>query len=978
MNDNRITWRALGVGAFFSALFAALSIYINTKARIVFAATQISVLPYLLLVLMVLAINPLLRLVRIIRAFSLVELMVIFIMGMVSSGIPNFGLVEQVLPIAGSLMSSEWNNPQSEWSRYVVPYINDAYFLAEPGTRDAAVDYYAEMKKLNDLEETQKTAAHILNLRTRMAEAEAVLKGLESSEAAESGKDRTRKQALRRAQLDLETLRSEADVAEAAWLKLALPAHTDPNEVLRDYPDRISSQTAVTEAAKLRLKELEERAFEKVAEYRRGLPRKLSAYPGIFPMPQDDWSSYTGRLRRLVEGRAALTALKEARRVADTDPDLVPNLLRQAEEVLIPLANIETHQGRLAIVRADEELLLTRHAEVDESLKALNIRRRQAARAEALDMADDVSRLSRELQRIEDRREELRIVRERCTREFDCATNIGELVERIALLRQTVEQNGCNADEVRSEIKAILPDFAAADISLRRYFIGEVPWHVWARPLGRWTLLIGLSYLALLSLNVLIFRQWAHNEMITYPLAELPKALVYTDRPGGGMPDIFRNGLFWMGMAISGSVLGWNLLCKSQVVPGLSPLNLNNLWSDYVGNTPLQVLMNWKSEVFFTMIGLAFLIPKNISFSLWFFYLLYMCLLLILYWSGHIDTEGTSQWWYMANIKTSIGAGAMLVFASVVLYKCRRYILCVFHPSVLKDLESDEQRELRYASWAFMGASLGIVLQLWLDMGANLFYTVFFYLVLLLIIIAMVRAVAEGGLLAVKTYINPFHYVRAFCGFDKAYSAVPLFTPLLMYCGMLFLDLKVFIAPAMANALKLRNDFRMRRGAFHLALLLAIGLAAIVASLTSIMMCYDCGADNMSTWFYTGWPRSTMNTLTSMAKNPPVASTSSAIWMTVGGVLTAVIVYMRQYLFWMPHPLGLVMLVNPIMQSYWFSIFLGWLANSAITKYGHKNTYARACGFFIGLIVGELVLVSLSAIVSMITGVNINIDLNRN
>ena len=47
-------------------------------------------------------------------------------------------------------------------------------------------------------------------------------------------------------------------------------------------------------------------------------------------MPQDDWSSYTGRLRRLVED-AALTALKEARRAADTDPDLVPNLLRQAE-----------------------------------------------------------------------------------------------------------------------------------------------------------------------------------------------------------------------------------------------------------------------------------------------------------------------------------------------------------------------------------------------------------------------------------------------------------------------------------------------------------------------------------------------------------------------------------------------------------------------------------------------------------------------
>ena len=90
MNDNRITWRAVLVGAFFAALFAALSIYINSKAGIIFAATQISVLPYLLLILMVLAVNPLLRLVRFIRVFSLVELMVIFIMGMVSAGIPNF------------------------------------------------------------------------------------------------------------------------------------------------------------------------------------------------------------------------------------------------------------------------------------------------------------------------------------------------------------------------------------------------------------------------------------------------------------------------------------------------------------------------------------------------------------------------------------------------------------------------------------------------------------------------------------------------------------------------------------------------------------------------------------------------------------------------------------------------------------------------------------------------------------------------
>lgn len=977
MKDNRITLRALLVGSFFAAFFAALAIYINSQVQIQFAATQIGVLPFLLLILMVLVLNPLLRLLKRIRAFSLVELMIVFIMGMVSAGIPNFGLVEQVVPMVGSLMNEEWNNPQSEWNRYVVPFVNEAYFLAEPGTRQAAEDYYAALRKLTDMELALRAAERVLDRHARAAGADDALRRLEA-ETGGSSPPRAQRLALRRAQLECETLRAEVATAESSWQEFAAKGHAELNAVLAEYPARIAAQAGIAAEARAHLQKLEARAFEKVAQFRRGLPRGLSSFPGIFPLPQDDWSSYTGRLRRLRQGRAALTALKEARDLADKQPDLVQRRLLRVEEVLSPLADIEAQQERLELVRQEEASLVARHTEVDERLKALNVKRRQAHRGEALALESDIRELTRDLDKLDDQRQDLRLARERCAREYDCARNIGALVQTTAELRRASEQDGMDAATLRARINAMLPDFAAADISLRRYFVGEIPWQIWARPLGRWALLLGLTYVAMMTLNVLIFRQWAHNEMITYPLAELPKALVYTERPGGGMPDIFRNGLFWMGMGLSGAVLGWNLLCKSQVVPGLTPLNLLNSWSVYVVNTPLQVLMNWKSEVFFTMIGLAFLIPKNISFSLWFFYLLYMVQLLVMYWSGHIDNEGTSQWWYLANIKTSEGAGAMFVFASVVFFKCRRYILCAIRPAVLKDLEADERRELRIASWSFMGASLGIILQLWLDMGANLFYTVFFYAVTLLVVIAMVRAVAEGGLLAVKTYINPFHYVRAFCGFDQPFSAVPLFTPLLMYCGVLFLDLKVFIAPAMANALKLRDDFRMRRGAFHLAVAGAIVLAVLVSTAAALLMSYDRGADNMSSWFYTGWPRSTFNTLTSMAKNPPAASMSSAVWMTVGAAATGVVIYMRQFFFWMPHPLGLVMLVNPIMQSYWFSIFLGWLANSAITKYGHKNTYARACGFFIGLIVGELVIVMLAVAVSIVTGNNINIDLNRN
>jgi len=71
------------------------------------------------------------------------------------------------------------------------------------------------------------------------------------------------------------------------------------------------------------------------------------------------------------------------------------------------------------------------------------------------------------------------------------------------------------------------------------------------------------------------------------------------------------------------------------------------------------------------------------------------------------------------------------------------------------------------------------------------------------------------------------------------------------------------------------------------------------------------------------------------------------------------------------------MLANTLMGVYWFSIFLGWFAKSLIAKYGGKDTYAKVRGAFIGLIVGELVIVVLAMILAYSLGLYSNITLNR-
>ena len=67
------------------------------------------------------------------------------------------------------------------------------------------------------------------------------------------------------------------------------------------------------------------------------------------------------------------------------------------------------------------------------------------------------------------------------------------------------------------------------------------------------------------------------------------------------------------------------------------------------------------------------------------------------------------------------------------------------------------------------------------------------------------------------------------------------------------------------------------------------------------------------------------------------------------------LLFSRQKIFGIPHPIGLVMLINPVMFGFWGSVMLGWLFKSLASKYCSKEQYLSVRCFFIGLVVGHLV-----------------------
>ncbi len=981
MKKNGITLRAFLIGAIFAAVFAALTVFIENQFDIDITSTQIHVLPYLLLIFTVVLINPLCRLVRFIRAFSPVEVVIIFMMGMVSAGLSTYGLTSQLLPIVGSLFNSEWNTSQSEWNRYVVPYLNDKYFVSEPGIQAEALKY---RQALNVLLEKKAVcdAARLVGDNLKMVSA------LEAEIGKISEQNTARSEKVKSSLVDARRLSDEA-LRKWQEMRRLQPGLADWQEVLRLLPPEVEKQDRLTDAAEKNLIAIEEKAFVKVTPFRRGLARNERAFPGILPISGDDRRAYFGRLHRLVGGMHTLRQVRAAGKSAGALPAesvVAPELAAPFIEVFARAANDLSALNRNAeLSRLKEQLdandkeFIARRMELSAQLKAISAEKSKAGRQRSLELknqSDDVIAAMKDLGRDYKR---FKARYELCNREMDCARNVQTLVAKIQDVQKQLSAGGLRGGELAAKTAELLPMFSSIDVSLRRYFIGEIPWSCWVKPLSRWMLLVGLTYIVLMSLNVLIFRQWAHNERLIYPLVELPKALI-GDVDSAGVPPVFRNGLFWIGMAISMTVLGWNVFCSTQIVPGLAPLDLKNYWREYVLKTQFEALCGMKTEIFFTMIGLSFLVPKNISFSLWFFYIIYMVQLLFMVWAGYGQNENSFawDWWYLTNFRNAQGQGALIVFSSLALYKCRKYILCALFPSCVADLEEAERTELRLSSVAFLGCSLGLILILWLSMGANLYYTILFYIIILIITIGLIRVVAEGGLLSFQAWANPVHYVRNFFGLDRPWTSASLFAPLMVYYAVIFLDIKTFIAPAMANALKLREDYRLKRFSFHVAVAFAIAIAGLVAIVTALMMSYDRGADAMGGWFYTSMPRQGMfDIIRSTVKDVPAATTGNIVWTVGGGAVMAALLFFRQFYFWLPHPIGLVMFVNPLMNAYWFSIFLGWICNVAVTKYGNKETFQRAKGFFIGLIVGELVLVIIAFVVSMALGTPSVISLNR-
>ncbi len=482
-----------------------------------------------------------------------------------------------------------------------------------------------------------------------------------------------------------------------------------------------------------------------------------------------------------------------------------------------------------------------------------------------------------------------------------------------------------------------------------------IPWAAWMPVLLGWLAFYAAFYLTLLCVMAILRRQWVDHERLPFPMAQVPLALFRQER-GAILPDIFRRASLWVGFAVPAVVGGLQGL--QHYFPAVPAPYL--VVRTVVEGVPLRVGLN------FLMLGFAYFINTSIAFSLWFFYLLIAVEKRLLHLMG-IDTTHIGLGYWTEPTIGHQSMGALIVLIGAGLWYARGHLRRVWRKAVLGDASIDDGGEILPFRWAVIGGGAGLGgMTLWLwQAGMPGWAAPVIVLGALVIFTGLTRAVAEGGIPTISPAMVPAGFVVTTVGAPALGPAGLLAAGhSLIWSG----ELLVLMMAPLANGLRLGSE----TSGNHRRLLAAIALAMLVTLTVSVWftlrLAYDHGGVNLDRQYFGSFARYPAEQTVYQLQNPAEPLTGF-LWMLGGGVVMAGLMVARQHVAgWPLHPLGFAVGPGWTMEVLWSSICAAWVIKRAVLRFGGAAIYERTKPFFVGLILGQLVIAGLWLIVDSFTG----------
>ncbi|MEK7765024.1 MAG: DUF6785 family protein, partial [bacterium] len=322
-------------------------------------------------------------------------------------------------------------------------------------------------------------------------------------------------------------------------------------------------------------------------------------------------------------------------------------------------------------------------------------------------------------------------------------------------------------------------------------------------------------------------------------------------------------------------------------------------------------------------------------------------------------------------------AGALLALAAFLCWTARRGLAAWGRRVLAGRSDPEEDAVPPWLAALLIGGGFAAMTGWYALAGAQWWAGALAVAVFLAMNLVHARIVAEAGLLFLGGITEPFRFVTGL--FPASWLTGPTLVTMALQRGINTEDMRKTFMPYVINGMKAGDAGGLRPRAVVAVLGLAAVFGLVCGTYGFIATSYKLGAVNVDWWASTLAPNYYLDDAANRQRNPPdfhvmkagsVEIPVNAAHLAVGGLLVGGLLVLRALFPWWPlHPYGFVLCGTWAISRIWFSLFLGWLAKTAVMTFGGARAYRAALPAFIGMALGECLIAVFWMLIGILTGV---------
>jgi hypothetical protein len=490
----------------------------------------------------------------------------------------------------------------------------------------------------------------------------------------------------------------------------------------------------------------------------------------------------------------------------------------------------------------------------------------------------------------------------------------------------------------------------SGDTVVKGFFIGgatffrEDIWRPWLIPIAAWSGMLFVIAFAMLCINTIMRRRWVEEERLPFPLLQVPILMVREQEIGA----LFRTRALALGFALPAVVESMNVLHGIYPsIPGiqLNVFNIVRLMPAPPWNALNPLFLAWQP----ISIGLAFLMPLDLLFSCWVFYLLRK--LFEMEWVVYGWGAGGGAFPYIRELTYGAFAAAFVIL----LRGSHRHIARVLRRAAGLSREPDDSGEVMSYRMAVLGLAVSAPLLVAFAIAAGMTpsVAVVYFAIYLLATVVMTRIYAQFGATLLEFYFfNPEAAIATFAG-TKSLSLADktIFAQFFWFNRCYRQHPMGHQIEAMRFAGATRTGLRPTGAALAIATVIGV----LVGLVTTLHIYYTHGASTakvMGWQMGVAWETYGRTQAWMDSSHSPQAPALTAAGLSF--VLALGVSALRNAFLGFPlHPLGYVLAVSYAMEYIWAVFVVVWAIKALIIRYGGLRAYWNAVPFFVGLVLGD-------------------------